>query len=43
MIVDDLEYEPDEDFYIELFDPNTNKRLIGDDTRATVTILDEER
>jgi len=43
-IVDDEEWEPDLDFAIELYDPNTEEevRLVGDDTRCTVTILDED-
>tara|TARA_B110001450_G_scaffold98303_1_gene93273 strand:+ start:560 stop:1588 length:1029 start_codon:yes stop_codon:yes gene_type:complete len=48
-IVDDDEWEPDLDFYIELFDPNqinsetgVPERLKGDDTRCKVTILDED-
>ncbi len=37
-------WEPDEDFYLELYDPSDAKqmRLKGDDTRTTVTILDED-
>jgi len=46
-IVDDVEWEPDLDFYVELYDPNKdpsegNDRLPGDDTRCKVTILDED-
>lgn len=43
-IVDDEEWNPDLDFYIELFDPTQQHqpRLNGDDTRCTVTILDED-
>ena len=47
-IVDDDEWEPDLDFYIELYDPNqinsegVPDRLKGDDTRCKVTILDED-
>jgi len=43
-IVDDEEWEPDLDFIIELYDPNSvdADRLPGDDTRCTVTILDED-
>lgn len=48
-IVDDDEWEPDLDFYVELFDPNMinpetglYQRLGGDDTRCKVTILDED-
>jgi solute carrier family 8 (sodium/calcium exchanger) len=41
-IVDDEEWEPDLDFYIELYDPETNQRLKGDDVFCKVTILDED-
>lgn len=44
-IIDDDEWEPDLDFFVELYDPNKeekNDRLIGDDTRCKVTILDED-
>ena len=40
-IVDDDEIEPEEEFYLELFDPNTNKRLIGEDTLAKIVIVDD--
>ena len=42
-IVDDDEYEPEEEFYIELFDPETNKRLIGEDTICKVIIVDDAK
>jgi hypothetical protein len=47
-IVDDEEWEPDLDFYVELYDPNVldtkgkPQRLAGDDTKCKVTILDED-
>jgi solute carrier family 8 (sodium/calcium exchanger) len=41
-IVDDEEWEPDLDFFVELYDPATGKVLEGDDTRCKVTILDED-
>jgi hypothetical protein len=47
-IVDDEEWEPDLDFFVELFDPNKldasgkPEKLYGDDTRCKVTILDED-
>ena len=48
-IVDDDEWEPDLDFFVELYDPNhinsdtgIPDRLKGDDTRTKVTILDED-
>jgi len=42
-IIDDDKWEPDEDFYIELYDPKTGKRLQGNDTMTTVTIIDDAR
>lgn len=42
-IVDDDEYEPDEEFYIELYDPLTKKRLIGEDTLCRVVIVDDAK
>jgi len=43
-IVDDEEWNPDLEFYVELYDPTQegNPRLPGDDTRCKVTILDED-
>jgi hypothetical protein len=47
-IVDDEEWEPDLDFFVELYDPNVlntkgqTQRLLGDDTRTKITILDED-
>lgn len=43
-IHDDDIWEPDKDFYVELYDPNeeTKPRLEGDDTRTIVTIIDED-
>lgn len=42
-IIDDEGIEPDEDFYIELYDLETKERLPGQDTRTTVTILDDDK
>ena len=46
-IVNDDEWNPDMDFYVELFDPNLVDdqvdRLSGKDTRCKVTILDEDK
>lgn len=43
-IVDDEEWNPDLEFYVELYDPSKegHPRLPGDDTRCKVTILDED-
>lgn len=35
--------EPDEEFYLELYDQATGKRLPGVDTRTTITIIDDDR
>lgn len=42
-IVDDNEWEPDEDFLIELYDPTTQDRLDGKDTQTRVTIIDDDQ
>ena len=42
-IIDDVIPEPDEDFFLQIMDPNlANSRLIGIDTRVKVTILDND-
>ena len=41
-VVDDDEWEPDLDFFVELYDPQSGERLHGQDTRCKVTILDED-
>jgi solute carrier family 8 (sodium/calcium exchanger) len=48
-IIDDDEWEPDLDFFVELYDPNKVnpetglfEKLNGDDTSCKVTILDED-
>jgi hypothetical protein len=41
-IKDDDEWEPDKDFYIELFGANGD-RLAGEDTRCRITIIDDDR
>ena len=44
-IIDDEGWEPDEDFYLELYDPTNNSktRLKGEDTKTTVTIIDDDK
>ena len=42
-IINDDELETDEDFYVEIYDIESRKRLQGEDTRTTITILDEDR
>lgn len=44
-IKDDEGWEPDEDFFVILYDPNDEdkKQLYGDNTRTKVTILDDDK
>ena len=41
-IHDNSDWQPDLDFYIELYDTKTQNRLFGDDTSCKITILDED-
>lgn len=45
VIVNDDGYEPDKDFYVELYDLNDDNRarLPGSDTRTRVTIIDDDQ
>ena len=43
IINDDDNWEPDEDFFVQLYDPQTNEELSGDDTRTRVTIIDDDK
>ena len=42
-INDDENWEPDEDFLVELFDEDTGERLSGQDTITRVTIIDDDK
>jgi len=42
-IKDDEEWEPDKDFFVEIYDLQTKLRLPGQDTRSKVTIIDDDR
>jgi len=42
-IINDDTFEPDEDFYIEIYDPETGERLPGSDTRTKITIIDDDK
>ena len=44
-IVDDDGWEPDEDFFIYLYDLSDpdKKQLYGDNTKTRVTILDDDK
>lgn len=41
-IMDDDEWEPDEDFFVQLYDVKSRIVLSGADTRARVTIIDDD-
>jgi len=45
VIINDDAYEPDKDFFVELYDINDENRtkLPGSDTRTRVTIIDDEQ
>lgn len=42
-INDDDDWEPDMDFYVQLFDPTSNEELVGQDTKTRVTIIDDDK
>lgn len=42
-IIDDDGWEPDENFYVELYDLDTGKKLEGADTETKVTIIDDDK
>lgn len=42
IIHDNQDWQPDLDFYVELYDTKTHQTLHGDDTVCKVTILDED-
>ena len=42
-IIDDDGWEPDEDFYVELYNKATGVKLLGDDAVTRVTILDDDK
>ena len=42
-INDDDNWEPDEDFFVQLYDANTREELDGQDTRTRVTIIDDDK
>ena len=42
-ITDDDDWEPDMDFFVQLYDPNSNEELIGQDTKTRVTIIDDDK
>ena len=42
-INDDDNWVPDEDFFVQLYDPNSMAELQGKDTRTRVTIIDDDK
>lgn len=42
-IIDDENWEPDEDFFVELYNVSDGQRLMGEDTRTRITIMDDDR
>lgn len=44
-IIDDESWEPDENFFIDLYDPESEEktRLPGEDTKTSVLILDDDK
>lgn len=42
-IIDDDEYEPDKEFYCELYDQRSGFMLKGKDTRCTIIIIDDDK
>lgn len=43
IINDDDNWEPDEDFFVQLYDPQSGLELDGKDTRTRVTIIDDDK
>lgn len=41
-IIDNSEWEPDLNFFVEIYDCTTEKRMPGEDTQTRVTILDDD-
>lgn len=42
-ILDDDEWEPDEDFFVQLYKPDTDEKLTGKDTLTKITIIDDDK
>jgi len=42
-IIDDENWEPDEDFFVQLYDAETLEELSGRDTRTRITIIDDDK
>lgn len=42
-VIDDEEFELDEEFYCELYEPSSGFLLSGKDTRCSVLIIDDDK
>ena len=42
-IHDDEEWEPDEDFYLDLYDAESGVKLLGGDISSKITIIDDDK
>lgn len=42
-ILDDDEWEPDEDFFVQLYKEGSNEELTGRDARTKITIIDDDK
>jgi hypothetical protein len=43
VIFDDDNWEPDEDFFVQLYDTTTQEELVEQDTKTRVTIIDDDK
>lgn len=43
VIHDDDNWEPDEDFFVQLLNPDTGEELAGQDCRTRITIIDDDK
>jgi len=43
VIKDDDDWEPDEDFYMQLYGHPSDEELVGQDTRTRITIIDDDK
>jgi solute carrier family 8 (sodium/calcium exchanger) len=43
IIKDDEDWEPDEDFFMQLYDAKTGMELEGKDTKTRITIIDDDK
>jgi len=43
IIKDDDDWEPDEDFHMQLYHATTDEELVGQDTKTRITIIDDDK